>query len=212
MAIGWMYNHLPVTVTTAWNSGVIGLGWLTGTAFDWSRAFTKTRPKWLWSPLQAQLLPMWVVAVLMGCRTRFALRLFPYMVRQRNISQTCNDRLASSIIITLSVCKMLWELPKFYSLKSRRVIKTRWPLVECITTSPSQWINSAIWLVPGGCPELVSIGRDQLLKTTTLVATASTSNVTSNVSSSCAYRTMVIHICLQLKEYYGTLLWERYPK
>ncbi len=42
---------------------------------------------------------------------------------------------------------------------------------------------------PAGCPEWLLIGKlqDKLLKTT-LAATASTA--TSNVSSSCAYRTM----------------------
>ncbi len=59
-----MYNHFTITVTTVQNSGMIGLGWLTGTAFDWLRSATKTRPKGLWLPLQAQLLPMWVEAVL----------------------------------------------------------------------------------------------------------------------------------------------------
>ncbi len=36
------------------------------TAFDWPTAVTKARPKLLWPPLQAQLLPTWVVAVLIG--------------------------------------------------------------------------------------------------------------------------------------------------
>ena len=53
-----MYSHFAVTVTTASNSGMIGSGWLSGTAFDWPGPVTKTRPKRLWPPLQAQLLPM----------------------------------------------------------------------------------------------------------------------------------------------------------
>ena len=56
-----MYIHFATTVTTAQNSGMIGLRRLTGTAFDWPRPFTKTRPKRLCPPLQAQLLPMWAV-------------------------------------------------------------------------------------------------------------------------------------------------------
>ena len=66
MAIGLMYNHFAITVTTTRNSGMIGLVWLTGTAFDWPKPFTKTRQKRLWPPLQAQLLPMRVVAALIG--------------------------------------------------------------------------------------------------------------------------------------------------
>ncbi len=72
-------------------------------------------------------------------------------------------------------------------IESRQVAKTKWPLVESITTSPSQWQQYMIWLAPDGCPERFLICRDKLLKTT-FVATASTA--TSNVSSSCAYRTM----------------------
>ncbi len=45
-------------------------------------------------------------------------------------------------------------------------------------------------LVPDGCPELLLIGQDHLLKTT-----LATSTSTSNVSRSSAYSTMVILVC-----------------
>ncbi len=62
MAIGWMCNHFVTTVTIAWNSGMIGFGWQT--RIHWQRPSTKKRPKRVWPPLQAQLLPVWVVALL----------------------------------------------------------------------------------------------------------------------------------------------------
>ncbi len=40
--------------------------WLSGTAFDWPRPVAKMRPKRLSLPLQTQLLPMWVVDLLIG--------------------------------------------------------------------------------------------------------------------------------------------------
>ena len=46
-----MYNHFAITVTTA---------------FHWPNHLPKRDQKRLWPPLQAQLLPMWVVAVLIG--------------------------------------------------------------------------------------------------------------------------------------------------
>ena len=52
-------------------------------------------------------------------------------------------------------------------------------------------VTTVVWLVWGGLPELILIGRgiNQMRPKTTLAATASTA--TSNVSSSCAHRTMV---------------------
>ncbi len=59
----WMHNHFAMTVTTARN------GW-----YDWFRVAVRncfwlaetSYSKRIWLPLQAQLLPMWVVAVLIG--------------------------------------------------------------------------------------------------------------------------------------------------
>ncbi len=77
--------------------------------------------------------------------------------------------------------------------ESSRVIRSGWPLVECITTSPysddsaKQW-HDWFWVADRNCFWLVKMSYQNETKTT-LVATAST--VTSNVSSSCAYRTML---------------------
>ncbi len=53
-----MCKQPAITVTTARNSGMIGSGWLSGTAFDCPRAVTKTRPKLLWPPLQVLAGPL----------------------------------------------------------------------------------------------------------------------------------------------------------
>ncbi len=45
------------------------------------------------------------------------------------------------------------------------IVKTRWPLIEYISTAALPSGDSAVWLVQDGCPELLLIGRDQLLKT-----------------------------------------------
>ncbi len=80
-----MYDHFAITLTTARNSSMIGFGWLTGTAFDWPRPVTETRQKRLWQPLEAQLLPMRVVAVHIGqcdSQTRTATPNFPEKIVQ----------------------------------------------------------------------------------------------------------------------------------
>lgn len=72
---------------------------------------------------------------------------FLNMVRQRSTYQTYNHLLASSMYHVL--CKTLWENLKV-SNRSKRVIESRWPLPECITTSPSpSWQRQIeLWLVP----------------------------------------------------------------
>ena len=60
----------------------------------------------------------------------------PYMTRQRSTSQTYNHPLISSVFNAL--CKTHSRVPEFLPSESRRVIRTRWPLVECITLPPSQ--------------------------------------------------------------------------
>ncbi len=44
--------------------------------------------------------------------------------------------------------------------ESRWVISSRWPLVECITTLPSQWwqCETVVWLVLGGWSEWLAHG------------------------------------------------------
>ncbi len=51
MAIGWVFYHFTITVKTARNSGMIGWGWLTRTAFDWPNHLPKRDQKRLWPPL-----------------------------------------------------------------------------------------------------------------------------------------------------------------
>ncbi len=85
----------------------------------------------------------------------------PYMVRQRSSSQRYNRHLASSIC-----CVKCSEICLNFTHESRRVIKNRWPLFDCITTSPLQWRQreTVAWLVLCGCPEPLLVGREQLPK------------------------------------------------
>ncbi len=63
--MGWIYRHLDITVTTAQNSGIwLALDGWPGLLICLPGPLTKTWPKRLWPPLQAQLLPIWVVAML----------------------------------------------------------------------------------------------------------------------------------------------------
>ncbi len=56
MAIGRMYNHFTIAVTTVLNSGMIGTTWLSKTAFEWLQTL---KNDFGWGPpLQVQLLPM----------------------------------------------------------------------------------------------------------------------------------------------------------
>ncbi len=50
--------------------------------------------------------------------------------------------------------------------ESSWVIRSRWSLVECMTTSPSQWRQqeTVVWLALGDWRELLFIGRDELSK------------------------------------------------
>ncbi len=91
--------------------------------------------------------------------------------------------------------------------KNRRVIKTRWPLDECMTVSPSQWRHreTVVWLVLGGWPELLLIGREQLPKRD---QNATASTATSNVSSSCDYRTMPCLFINGNQHWDNTFDWE----
>ncbi len=56
------YFAMTVRTTTMWNSDMIGSGWLSRTAFDWPRPVTQND----FGSHCKQLLPMWVVAVLIG--------------------------------------------------------------------------------------------------------------------------------------------------
>ncbi len=61
MAIGWMYHHFTITVTTAQNIGMIDSGCLSGTAFDWLRPVTQNSFGSQWS--QVFSLYTWVQLV-----------------------------------------------------------------------------------------------------------------------------------------------------
>ncbi len=107
-----------------------------------------------------------------------------------------NHPLASSMYVMHCV-KRFDKCPNFTQwIQSRRVIRNRWPLVECITMSPSQWrqCETVVWLVLGGWQVLLLIGREQLPKRdqneTKMTLATTASATTSNVTSSCAYRTM----------------------
>ncbi len=108
-----MYNHFAITVTTARNSGMIGLGWLTGCAFDSPRPFTKKGPQRLWPPLQEQSLPMWVVAVLIGQRRKRR-----YLLMQ-GMCTDCTHYYASILfVVSCPVCLVmvvLYDKPHMYN-------------------------------------------------------------------------------------------------
>ncbi len=75
-------------------------------------------------------------------------------------SHAYNPRLASSTRYITHYVNALRNA-RILLIGSRRVIKTRWPLVECITTSAWQWRQrgTVVWLVPDNCQELLLIGR-----------------------------------------------------
>ncbi len=111
------------------------------------------------------------------------------MVRQRSTSQTYNHRWHC-----ITYCVTSSEKCLNFTHWNRRVIKTRWPSVECITTSPPQWRQreTVVWLVLGGSPELHLIDRGRLFKRRQNDLAATASRATSNVStcSSWSYTTM----------------------
>ena len=65
MAIGWIYYHFDTTVTTAINSDMIGSAFLAGRTCL-CLAETSYSKRLQWFLLLAQLLPIWVAAVLIG--------------------------------------------------------------------------------------------------------------------------------------------------